>query len=77
ASRPPDMASADVSADWPHSEVPVFHQGVSGVALAAALVLTAANLVRHHRPVELAVNVSVLMLIAVLSARILRRHRSP
>lgn len=77
ASRPPDLAELDLAADWPHSEVPKFHQGVGGVALAAALLLTVVNVVRHHRPIELVVNVLVFVLITACIARVLRAYRLP
>jgi hypothetical protein len=76
ASRPPDISPNEVAADWPHSEVPVFHQGVGNVALAAALLLTAANVVRHHQPLELAVQLALLVLLATRIARAITTHRS-
>jgi len=73
ASRPPDRPKPQGQADWPHSEVPGFHLGVSGVVLAAALVLTTVSVVRNHRPVELAVQVALLALVAVRIAGVARR----
>ena len=75
ASRPPDLAERDLAADWPHSEVPRFHQGVAAVALVAAFVLTVANLVRHHRPIEIVVILGVLVLVAGSINRVVRQHR--
>jgi hypothetical protein len=77
ASRPPDRPQPDEQphgqADWPHSEVPGFHLGVSGVVLAAALVLTMVSVVRNHRPVELVVQLFLLALVAVRIAGVARR----
>lgn len=72
AGRPPDAThpQGEEEADWPHSEAPVFYLGVSGVALAAALMLVAASVVRNHRPLELALQVALLGLIAVRIAGI-------
>lgn len=77
ASRPPDAQHLDYSADWPHSEVPVFHQGVGGVALAAALLLTTANVIRNHHLVELVVLLPLVALIATRILRVVRRLRPP
>jgi len=76
ASRPPEAEETDAAADWPHSEVPVFHLGVSVVVLAAALVLTVVSTVRHHRPLELVVQVAVLAIIALRITRVVTRHRA-
>jgi hypothetical protein len=85
ASRPPEASDLDLDRDldaarpddWPHSEVPGFHLGVSGVALAAALLLTFVSVVRHHRPLELVVQLAVLVLITLRMARAAAafRHR--
>ena len=75
ASRPVDLAERDLTADWPHSEVPRFHQGLAAVALVAAFVLTVANLARHHRPIELVVIACVLALVAASINRVIRQHR--
>jgi len=79
-SRPPDAEALDDDAfpatDWPHSEVPVFHLAVSGVVLAAALVLTAVSLVLHHRPTELVVGVAMLALIGTRAAGVVSRRRA-
>lgn len=76
ASRPPNERRADDEPDWPHSEVPVFHIGISGVALAAALALTIVSTARHHDPVELTAQVALLVLIVARVLRLITRHRS-
>ncbi len=72
ASRPPHE-DVDGEADWPHSEVPAFHLGVSGVVLAAALLLTTVSVVRNHDPIELVVQLAVLAVIAIGIARLARQ----
>jgi hypothetical protein len=62
-------------AGWPQSEVPVFHLGVSAVALAAALLLGAAGIVRHHRPIELVVQLAVLGLATKRTLGVVSRLR--
>ena len=54
----------------------MFHTGVSGVALAAALALTIVSTVRHHDPVELAAQGALLVLIGARVLRLLTRHRT-
>lgn len=77
AGRPPDARPpGNEKADWPHSEVPMFHLGVSEVVLAAALLLTAASIARHHRPIELVVQLALFTLIATRIARAVARHRA-
>lgn len=76
ACRPPEEPHRDDVADWPHSEVPVFHTGLSGVALAAALAVTAVSTVRHHDPVELAAQGALLVLISARVLHLITRHRS-
>jgi len=80
ASRPPDGretdGETDWSADWPHSEVPAFHLGVSGVVLAAALLLTAVSVARHHRASEVVVQLALLVLISTQLSRLVIRHRA-
>ena len=73
AGRAPDQRPVGGEADWPHSEVPVFHLGVSGVVLAAALLLTAVGIARHHDPIEFLVQFALLGLI---SWRIVRLRRA-
>ncbi|MFC4054893.1 hypothetical protein ACFOY4_34835 [Actinomadura syzygii] len=51
ADPPPDTGSAD----WPHSEAGRLHTGIALVTAVAAATLSAAEMVRHHRPVEIAV----------------------
>jgi hypothetical protein len=63
-------------ADWPHSEVPVFHLDLSGVVLAAALLLTAVSVARHHDPIELLVQVALLAIITRRIVRLIGRHRA-
>ena len=76
ACRPPDERQVDDEADWPHSEVPVFHRGLNGVVLTAALLLTAASVARHHRPIEFVVHLALLALIATRIARSVTQHRA-
>lgn len=76
ASRAPDQRLVEEKADWPHSEVPVLHLGLSGVVLAAALLLTAVSVARHHDPIELLVHVALLALIARRAVRLIDRHRT-
>jgi hypothetical protein len=77
AARAPDERLVDDEGDWPHSEVPVFHLGLSGVVLAAALLLTAVSVARHHDPIELLVQAALLGLITWRIVRLLTRHRTP
>lgn len=76
ACRPPDKPRVDGVADWPHSEVPVFHTGVSGVALAAALALTIVSVARYHDPVEQVVQGTLLVLIGARVLRLITRYRT-
>lgn len=77
ASRPPAAGEeADTSADWPHCEVPTFHLGVSAVVLGAALLLTAVSVTRHHRPLELVVQLAVLVFIVARMVRLASRYRA-
>jgi hypothetical protein len=73
AGRAPDEHLADDGADWPHSEVPVFHLGLSGVVLAAAWLLTAVSVARHHDPIELLVQVVLLGLVTWRIVRLMTR----
>jgi hypothetical protein len=75
AGRPADRRPADGEADWPHSEVPLFHLGLSGVVLAAALVLTAVGMARHHDPTELLVQTAVLVVAGRRIVRLTTRRR--
>ena len=75
ANRAADGRQADGEADWPHSEVPLFHLGLSGVVLAAALLLTAVGMVRHHDPTELLVQIALLVLISRRLVRLTSRRR--
>jgi len=79
AARAPDAKHANrqkETADWPHSEAPLFHLALSSVALAAALVLVAASVIRSHRPLELAVQVALLALIVARLAGIVAHHHA-
>jgi len=76
ASRPPEERDGDYEPDWPHSEVPVFHTAISGVALAAAIALTIVSITRHHDPVELIAQGALLVLIVARVCRLITRHRS-
>ena len=76
ASAPPAERREGGEADWPHSEVPVFHLGLSAVVLLAALLLTAASLSRHHDPTELLVQLPLLALVAARLAHVLTRRRA-
>ena len=76
ASKPPAERPVNGDDDWPHSEVPVFHLGLSGVALAAAALLTAANVGRHHGPIELLAQLALLLLIAARTRRLISIHRA-
>jgi hypothetical protein len=72
ASRPPAPERPDGPATWLDADVPAFHRAVAGVALGAALLLTAVSAVRHHRPAELVVQLALLAVISI-GARRLRR----
>lgn len=76
ASRPPAAEPVDAEDDWPHSEVPVFHLGLSGVALAAAVLLTAVSVGRHHGPIEVLAQLTLLLLIAARIARLISVRRA-
>jgi hypothetical protein len=76
ASRPPASERPDEPASWLDADVPAFHRGLSGVALGAALVLTSVSAVRHHDPVEVAVQLALLAAIS-LSAYRLRSTARP
>lgn len=73
-SRPPDVERADERASWPHSDIPAFHVGLSGAVLAAALLLTAVSIIRHHRPLELAIQLAVLAVISIRVLLVYRHH---
>lgn len=77
ACRPADDPQPDDDAGWIHSEVPAFHTGLGGVALAAALALTIVSTARHHGPVELAAQGALLLLIGARVLRLVTRHRVP
>jgi hypothetical protein len=75
ASRTADRRPPDGEADWPHSEVPLFHLGLSRVVLAAALLLTAVGMARHHDPTELLAQIALLVLISRRIVRLPTRRR--
>ena len=75
AARAPDERLVDDEAEWPHSEVPVFHAGLSGVVLVAALLLTAVSLARHHDPIEFLVQVALLGLVTWRIVRLVTRQQ--
>lgn len=76
ASRPQDAPRAGAEASWPHSEVPSFHEAVSGVMLSAALLLILVSLARHHRPIELAVQLALGVFITGRILRTVARRRA-
>lgn len=76
ASRPATPPKRNERADWPHSEVPVFHLGLSGAVLTAALVLTVASATRHHRPIELIVQLAMFVVITTRIAHVVTQHRA-
>lgn len=76
ASRPVGSDQPD-SRDWPHSEVPQFHLGLSAVALTAALVISVASLVRHHTVAEVVVHLVILAVAGAHLVRLGARARQP
>jgi hypothetical protein len=62
----PDAPKPASQADWPHSEVGRFHRVLSMFVGVVAVCLVAAELVRHHRPLE-----ALVLLIAVLPHAVL------
>jgi len=76
AGRPPASERPDEPASWLDADVPAFHLALAGVALGAALVLTAASAARHHRPVEVAVQLALVALVSVRARRLRRTARS-
>jgi hypothetical protein len=81
ASRPPASDPPDRQTSWIHSDVPTFHLCISGVALGAALLLTAVSAVRHHQPLEVIVQLALLAVISTSAYRLqktsnLHRQRS-
>jgi hypothetical protein len=71
----PDAPRPADPADWPHSEVGRFHVVLSLFISAIALVLVAAELVRHHRPLESAALVAAASPHALVAYRYLRHLR--
>lgn len=76
ACTPPDERQRDDEADWPHSEVPAFHLGLSAVAVAAAFVITTVSIVRHSGPIELVTHGGLLVIIAARVRHLIARHRA-
>ena len=74
--RTSDGRRSIASIAWLDADVPRLHRGLAVVAVAAALVLTSASTVRHHRPAELVVQLVVLALITASTARLLGRLRT-
>ncbi|MHB9861526.1 hypothetical protein [Streptomyces sp. YIM S03343] len=68
----PEPAHPD---DWPHSEVSRFHRVISLAVSGVAVVLTTAELVRHHRTAEAAVLLAVVFPHVLLAARRVRGLR--
>lgn len=75
ASRPHAAERTDEQASWLQSDVPKLHLGVSGVALGAALLLTAVNTIRHHRPIEIVVQLLLLAVISMSAFRLVKIAR--
>jgi hypothetical protein len=73
--KPPAGRASSDEPDWPHSEVPAFHLGLSAVALAAAFVMTALSAVRHPRPAELITHAAVLVIVSARIRHLIIEHR--
>lgn len=71
----PDAPQPADPDDWPHSEVGRFHRVLSLSVSAVAVVLLAGELLRHHRPVEIAVLLAVAVPHCLLMWRFARRLR--
>ena len=76
ASKPPSEHRRRDSREWPDSEVATFHLGLSGVALAAAFVITAVSIIRHSGPIELVANGGILVIIIARVRHLIARHRA-
>ena len=76
AGRSRAVRPGDPEVDWPHSEVPLFHLGVSAVVLAAAALLTAVSIARHRGPTELLAELALLLVIAARTAHLLSALRA-
>lgn len=76
AAAPPIEPRDGPDPDWPHSEVPAFHLGLSAVVLAAALLLTAASISRHHDPTELLAQLPLLVLVGARIAHLVTSRRT-
>jgi hypothetical protein len=68
----PEPAGQD---DWPHSEVGRFHRVISLFVSVVAVVLAAAELIRHHRLAEAVVLVAVAIPHGLVVALLVRRLR--
>lgn len=71
----PDAPRPAEPGDWPHTEVGRFHRVLCLFVTAVAVVLVAAELVRHHGPVESAALAAAACPHLVLAAWHLRRLR--
>ncbi|MGI5515944.1 hypothetical protein [Streptomyces sp. CA-106131] len=69
----PDAPEPADPTDWPHSEVGRFHHTLSLFATAMAVVLAAAETIRHHRPTEVAVLLAAVLPHVLLGTWLLRR----
>lgn len=77
ACRPPTEQQPDEQPNWPHSEVPAFHLGLSAVALVAAAVLAAVSAVRHVGSIELVVHAALLTVIGFRIRHVIVEYRIP
>jgi hypothetical protein len=66
-----DGGPGDGDSDWPHAEARRLHTAIGAVGAVGALLLPAAEVVRHHRPAEVAllgaVAAAALMVLARLA----------
>jgi hypothetical protein len=69
----PEPAGPD---DWPHSEVSRFHRVISLFVSGVAVILAAAEMVRHHGMAEAAVLLAVAVPHVLLAARLVCKLRS-
>ena len=76
ASRPPAEKRTNEAPDWPHSEVPVFHLGLSAVVLTAASALVTVSAVRYVGAIELVVHVALLALVGTRIRHVIVAYRT-
>lgn len=76
ACRPPIQQQPDEQPNWPHSEVPAFHLGLSAVALVAALVITTLSAVRYVGPIELGTHAALFLLIGARIRHVTVEYRT-